>query len=114
MKKCSACGQETQLHVNGRPLCYLCDADHTHQQRTTVEVLWEKVKASKNEYQKFSDEFDRLNLEVVRGTHGVPYPDSTHRIEVLADQTRGAFERYQRAMELYVKALKLSSLEPVR
>jgi hypothetical protein len=71
-------------------------------------VLWQKVKASHNEYRKLSAEFDRLNLEVVQGGHDVPYPDSTHRIEALGDQTRAAFQRYQRAMELYVLAIEQS------
>jgi hypothetical protein len=108
MAKCSVCDEETQLHVNGRPLCALCDLDHTQHRRATVEVLWEKVKASKSEYGNLSNKFDRLNMEVLQGGHGVPYPDSTHRIEALGDQTRAAFQKYQRAMELYIEALKRS------
>ena len=105
MENCSICGQPTRFQVEGRSVCALCDSD---ERWARVEMLREKVKASRNEHRKLSDEFDRLNREVVQGTHGIPYPDSTHRIVALGDQTRAAFQKYERAMELYVEAVKRS------
>jgi len=70
--------------------------------------LWESVKDAKYEHKGLSDQFDALNREIITCSHGIPYPDSVHRVEALGGRTRAAFQKYQRALAAYLEALRRS------
>jgi len=103
VQDCVVCGEEAQLFVNGQAVCLKC-----RRRRNNPDDLWAIVTAAKAEHKELSDQFDALNREIVAGTHGIPYPDSTHRVEILGSQAREAFQKYQRAMAAYLEALKRS------
>jgi hypothetical protein len=45
MAKCAVCGAETELYVNGRPLCVTCD-DKRDQQKQSMEQAEDREELS--------------------------------------------------------------------
>ena len=97
---CVICGLETFRLVFNEPLCPNCDPIGTG-----VVILRERMYTAKEEYWQLLKQGERLNSEAVARTHGIPHPDSIHRIENLSKLTREAFEKYQKAPKIYFAAI---------
>jgi len=91
MAKCSRCGSDTELFVNGLPLCLACDcqsndqaeSDHIH------ELLREEFNLAKADLDAASERFDALTREV---PSGVPHPDGSLRIHAASKELSQARE----------------------
>jgi len=97
---CVICGLETFRLVFNEPLSPNCDPIGTG-----LVILRERMYTAKEEYWQLLEQGERLNSEAVARTHGIPHPDSIHRIENLSKLTREAFEKYQKATKIYFAAI---------
>ena len=97
---CIICGAEAVRLVHNEPLCSTCDPSGNG-----AVILRERMYAAKEEYWQLLDLAERFNNEIVKRSHGMPYPDSIHQVENIGKRTRVAFEKYQKALNLYFGAI---------
>jgi hypothetical protein len=97
--RCIICGSEACRLVLNEPLCSACNPS-----RNGAVILRERMYAAKKEYWRLLDRAERLNSEIVKRSHGIPYLDSVQAIENIGQRTRLAFDKYQKALRLYFGA----------
>lgn len=107
MGKCAKCGAETQLHVNGVPLCIECDrvraletaekgeADESSR-AGILRSLQDKLREAREWRERASARFE----EVTRaGPSGLPYPDSVDRIKAASNEYTLALNAFNDALK---------------
>jgi hypothetical protein len=110
MAQCSVCRTETQLFINGIPLCTNCadaleaktKASPPSELSSVRRRLEIDEKAARQRHLASLEQFRRILDEI---PWGIPHPDGSERIRQASERVRFSREKYDRAHERLINFL---------
>ena len=93
MAECAYCKTETQLYLNGVPLCLKCSDQPRDKRDVKITLLKELAEATKRA-DEASDTFLAITTEI---PNGMPHPDGTQNIHNASHKLTAAREALMRA-----------------
>ncbi|SRR5579885_3033864 len=103
MAVCSICGDQTELFVNGTPLCLLCSDG-------SRESILRRLEAAENAAFEQSQYVTRAFNEIVSDVpSGLPHPDGVEGVERARREVKHAQEKYLEASRRLTAFLRSSS-----